>query len=91
MDKMKKAAAIKYEVGEDAPKVIAKGAGYVADKILEKAKLADIPVYQDEKLVESLTKVELGDNIPPELYEVVAEVLLFVDDLDQLYEKIYGK
>lgn len=88
---MKKVAAIKYEVDERAPKVIAKGAGYVADKILEKADMADIPVYQDEDLVESLSKVELGDNIPPELYEVVAEILVFVDDLDKLYDKIHAK
>lgn len=91
MDKMKKAAAIKYSPGETAPAVVAKGSGYVADKILEKAELADIPVYKDEKLVEALTKVDLGDNIPPELYEVVAEILVFVDDLDNLYQKIHAK
>lgn len=79
-----KAVAIKYNPNEPAPKVIAKGHGYVAEKILENASKSDIPVYQDKKLVEELDKVELGVHIPPELYEVVAQVLIFISDLDKL-------
>lgn len=87
---VKKVAAISYEVGEEAPKIIAKGAGIVADKILEKAQENEIPVYKDEKLIETLTKLEIGDYIPPELYKVVAEIMIFVTDLDKLYDKVSG-
>jgi flagellar biosynthesis protein len=78
-----KAVAVKYEMGDTAPKVVGKGQGYVADKILEQAKQNDIPVYKDAKLAEELTRVNLGENIPPELYEIVAQVLVFISDLDK--------
>lgn len=79
-----KAVAIKYSPGDTAPSVVAKGSGHLADKIIEKAEEADVPVYKDEKLVEELTKIDIGSNIPPELYEVVAAVLVFISDLDKL-------
>ncbi len=82
--KNKRAVAIKYTPGDVAPKVVAKGQGYVADKILEKANDSVIPVYKDEKLVKELSSVEIGSNIPQELYEVVAQVLVFISDLDKL-------
>ena len=78
-----KAAAIHYDGGA-APQVVAKGQGYVADKILSKAKEGDIPIYQNPELAEELTKLDLGDMIPPELYEVVAQILVFVSDLDRV-------
>lgn len=82
-----KAVAIKYNKNDDiAPKVIAKGKGYVADKILEEGKNKNIPVYKDENLVKELTEIDLGESIPPELYEVVAYVLNFVSDLDKSQE-----
>lgn len=83
-NKNKRAVAIKYEKGDVAPKVIAKGQGFVAEKIIEKATDEIIPIYKDTKLVEELSSVELGSNIPPELYEVVAQVLIFISDLDKL-------
>ncbi len=86
-EKRKKAAAIQYAPGEQAPTVIAKGKGVVADKILEKAEEANLPVYRDEKLADELTKLEIGEYIPPELYTVVAEILVFVTDLDKLQDK----
>ncbi len=79
-----KAVAISYESGDIAPKVIAKGQGYVAEKIIEKGKALETTVYKDSALVEELTKIEIGDNIPPELYEVVAQVLIFISDLDRM-------
>ncbi|GMQ56936.1 EscU/YscU/HrcU family type III secretion system export apparatus switch protein [Vallitalea sediminicola] len=90
MDKrrIKKVAAIKYDMNETAPTVIAKGKGIVADKILERANEQELPVYKDEKLVESLTKLDIGDMIPPELYQIVAEILVFVSDLDDIYKSI---
>ena len=79
----KKAVAINYNPEDDAPKVLAKGAGYVAEKILEKGKESDIKIYEDPSLVEDLTCVDLGHQIPPELYKAVAQVLVFINELDK--------
>ena len=88
-DKFNKVAvALSYEPGEEAPKVIATGRGVLADKILDKAKESDVPVYEDAKLAKTLSKLELGDMIPPELYGVVAEVLVFVDRMDKIRKKV---
>ena len=81
--KDKKAVAIKYNPDMKAPKVIAKGQGYLANKILETAKKEDVTIYEDKLLVEELEKIDLGLDIPPYLYEVVAQVLLFVSDIDK--------
>ena len=91
--KRKQAIALSYDPEEDAPKVIASGTGLVAEKIIEKAKASDIPVHKDDKLANTLSKLELGDMIPPELYEVVAEILVFVDRMDKIKEKMakHGK
>lgn len=86
--KMKRAAAISYDGKDDAPQLIGKGSGIIADKIIETAREKEIPIYQDEELVESLNKLELGEYIPPELYKVVAEILIFVTDLDELHDKL---
>jgi flagellar biosynthesis protein len=81
---MKKATAIKYNSEtENAPKVIAKGKGYVADAILKRAKDANIPVYEDARLVEQLENLEIGTEIPPYLYDLVAQVLVFIAKMDQ--------
>lgn len=85
---IKKAAAIRYDQGQDAPTVVAKGKGIVAENILEKAEDADVPVYEDAELAEELTRLDLGDFIPPELYTVVAEIMVFVSDLDKLKDKM---
>lgn len=86
-----KAFALSYTKKDTAPRVVAKGQGYVAQKILENAHKSDIPVYEDPELAQELNKIDLGSNIPPELYEVVAEVLIFISDLDHLEElKKYG-
>lgn len=84
----KVAVALSYETGEEAPKVIATGRGVLAEKILDKAKESDVPVYEDEKLAKTLSKLELGEMIPPELYGVVAEVLVFVDRMDRMRKKV---
>lgn len=87
-EKRKIAVALQYNPGEEAPTVVATGRGQIADRILDTAKEADVPVYEDEKLAKTLSKLELGDQIPPELYEVVAEVLVFVDKMDRIRGKI---
>ena len=76
---MKKAVALKYNQERDnAPKVVAKGAGVVADKIIEIAKKHGVPIEENAPLVDALFRVELNKEIPPELYLAVAEVLAFV-------------
>lgn len=86
----KTAVAVAYEPGERAPRILASGKGEVAEKIIEKAKENDVPLYKDNKLADTLSKLKIGDAIPPELYEVVAEVLVFVDDMDRLKAKLDG-
>jgi flagellar biosynthesis protein len=84
IDKSKQAIALRYQTEQDrAPKVIAKGAGFVAEKILESARQNAIPVYQNKTLTGILMAVELDREIPPELYQVVAEVLAYIYRIDQ--------
>lgn len=87
----KTAIALEYKPEEPAPKVIASGRGYLADKILDVAQQEEIPVHQDETLTRSLEEVEIGAYIPQELYQVVAEVLVFVDAMDHIKEKVIDK
>ncbi len=87
-DKVKTAVAISYEAGDVAPKILATGKGEVAERIIEKGKEGNVPLYKDNKLAKTLSKLEIGDAIPPELYDVVAEILVFVDDMDRLRSKI---
>jgi len=70
-----RAAALRYRKGETAPALVASGRGYVAEAILKAAEDAGIPVREDALLVEALAHLELGDRIPPELYQAVAEAL----------------
>ena len=86
--KRKVSVALEYVPGEEAPKIIASGKGVLAEKIIERAKEADVPVYEDSKLANTLSKLEIGDMIPPELYSVVAEILVLVDDMDRLRSKV---
>lgn len=87
----KTAVAVAYEPGDSAPKILATGKGEIAEKIIAKAKENDVPLYKDNKLADTLSKLKIGDAIPPELYEVVAEILVFVDDMDRLKAKLDGK
>ena len=82
--KPKKAVALKYKPGDDhAPRVTAKGTGRLAERIIEMARKHGIPVKDDPDLVEVLSRLDLHDQIPPELYVVVAELLAFVYRLNQ--------
>jgi flagellar biosynthesis protein len=77
------AAAIKYDPGKDAaPRVTAKGKGYVADKIIELAMKHDIPIKSDPGLVEILSRLDIDEQIPIEVYRAVAEILAFVYSLN---------
>jgi flagellar biosynthesis protein len=87
-EKVKQAIALEYSLDDAAPVVIASGKGALAERIIEKAKEANVPVHKDGKLAGTLSKLEIGDMIPPELYEVVAEILVFVDAIDKIKSKM---
>jgi len=79
MDTSPKAIALKYEGKKDtAPKLIAKGRGEVAQKIIDTAKAHNVPLYEDKNLVQVLEALDINTEIPPELYRAVAEVLVFI-------------
>ena len=84
--KNKKAVALQYRMDYAAPKVVATGAGHMAQKIIDTAKDADVRLHYNPALVNELAKVDVGADIPPELYEIVAQILVFIDDLDRLEE-----
>ena len=78
-DARRTAAALGYDPeGEDAPRLLAKGYNELADRIIALAKKHDIPIREDRDLVAVLAKLDLDQEIPPELYRAVAEVLAFV-------------
>ncbi|BCJ95083.1 hypothetical protein acsn021_26520 [Anaerocolumna cellulosilytica] len=85
------AVALGYNTEEAAPKIIASGRGYLADKILKAAEVNRIPVHEDSGLASTLSKLQIGDYIPPELYDVVSEVLLFVDNMDRIKGKVMAE
>lgn len=87
-EKVKQAIALSYDPGDDAPRVIASGKGALAERIIEKAKESEVPVHRDDKLADTLARLEIGDMIPPELYEVVAEILVFVDGMEKIRAKM---
>ncbi|GHS97302.1 flagellar biosynthetic protein FlhB [Synergistales bacterium] len=82
--KRDKAAAVSYDKANDvAPVVIAKGEGFVARRIVEVAQAADVPIVEDAALVSALLSLELGQEIPIELYEAVARILSWIYKLEK--------
>ena len=86
--KTKQAIALAYDPNNEAPTVIASGKGALAERIIEKAQESDVPVHRDDKLADTLSRLDIGDMIPPELYEVVAEILVFVDEMEKIRSKL---
>lgn len=83
-EKPKKAVALRYDQNkENAPRVVAAGKGYQAERILQVARESRLPIYEDPTLVDMLSYLDLGSEIPEELYQMVAEVLVFVYHLDK--------
>lgn len=79
-----KAVALKYTPEEmSAPVVVAKGQGLLAEQIVEKARDSGVPIQEDASLVEVLSKLDIEQQIPSELYQLVAEVLSFVYRTDR--------
>jgi len=87
---IKRAAAISYDPAEnDVPILSAFGEGYLAQKIVSVAKESGVPVLPDPSLSSMLSRISVGDEISPELYEAVAKVLVFVSEVDRSYgEKV---
>jgi flagellar biosynthesis protein len=80
----KTATVIRYDKDKDkAPTVVAHGKGHVAQKIIEMAQSHNIPLQEDPLLVENLIDMDLGENVPPQLYSVIAEVLLLIEKMDK--------
>ena len=84
-DEFQRAVALHYDK-KGAPTVLATGEGEIARLIKERAEAADVPLVEDPKLSYLLSKIPLGDEIPPELYRAVAEVLVFVLRLEKAVE-----
>ena len=80
-----KAVALRYNREQDnAPKIMAKGRGTIAEKILSVARENNIPIKQDKALIDALYRLEINEEIPEDLYRVVAEILAFVYRMNQL-------
>ncbi|MFJ8257667.1 EscU/YscU/HrcU family type III secretion system export apparatus switch protein [Peribacillus asahii] len=80
------AAVIRYDANQGAvPTVVAHGSGQVARRIMELAKQNNIQMQEDESLVSTLLNIDLGESIPPQLYAVIAEILVLLEELDQSY------
>jgi flagellar biosynthesis protein len=82
MEERKKAVALRYDPEKDkAPVVLAKGYSELAERIIKIAKERNIPVVEDKDLISALIRVEVFEEIPPELYRAVAKVLAFIKTL----------
>lgn len=78
-DNPQQAIALRYEPKKDqAPKLVGKGKGHLAEKILELARQNNIPIREDKNLVQILSRLELNQEIPADVYKAVAEILAFV-------------
>lgn len=85
----KKAVVIKYDKEKSAaPKVMAKGKGYLAEKIIKTAKENGVPLKENNELIDSLMSLNLYEEIPPELYSVIAEILAFIYRANNDYDKL---
>lgn len=78
-----RAVALRYEANANAPRVLAKGQGFVAERLIAKAEELGVPLKAEPELVELLLQLELNQVIPPALYAAVAEVLAWAFDVDR--------
>ncbi len=92
----KKAVALRYDNKDIAPIIVASGMGHMAEKIVEIAAENDVPVYEDTSLATILTQLELGAEIPPELYKAIVEIYVFflkytLGNTEKMPEQPHGK
>ena len=76
------AVALQYGAGDAAPVVVASGMGYMAEKIVETAADAGVPIYEDNSLATALTQLKLGQEIPEELYRAIVEIYVYFLNFD---------
>lgn len=81
-EQQERAVALRYEPENGAPVIVASGMGYLAEKMVEIASKAGVPVYEDNSLATILSQMELGKEIPPELYQAVVEIYLYFLNFD---------
>jgi flagellar biosynthesis protein len=80
------AAVIKYDKDQgQVPTVVAQGTGYVAQKIIETAKENGVILQEDSTLLGNLLQIDLGESVPPQLYGVIAEILVLLEKIDEVY------
>ncbi len=85
----KKAVAIKYDQKKSSPPVVvAKGRGYIAESIVKTAQDNGVPIKEDNELTNYLMSLELYEEIPPELYPIIAEILAFIYKANQDYDQV---
>ena len=77
------AAVIRYDESGGAPTVVAQGSGQLAAKIIELADKHNIHMEEDETLLSSLLDVDLGESVPPQLYSVIAEILILIEEMEK--------
>ncbi len=82
-DKQGLAVALKYAPGDQAPRVVAKGRGLIAEEIIARARAHGVYVHESPELVTLLAQVDLDDRIPPALYIAVAELLAWLYRVEQ--------
>ncbi|MEW6607329.1 MAG: EscU/YscU/HrcU family type III secretion system export apparatus switch protein [bacterium] len=88
----RKAVALEYDGDKGhAPKIVAKGKGKLAERIIQVARDHNVLIYEDANLAEVLTKLELNTQIPPDLYQAVAEIFVFIYKLNQKWPTKYGR
>ena len=77
-----RAVALRYDGADNAPVVVASGMGYLAEKIVEVAADSGVPVYEDNSLATMLSQLELGQEIPPSLYQAIVDIYLYFLEFD---------
>ena len=84
--KITEAAALEYSPENNAPRVVAAGTGIIAENIVKVAEESGVPIHADPELAHTLNLLGVGEEIPVELYNVVAQILLYVCDMDRYME-----
>ncbi len=90
-NKRQKAIALRYQEDDNAPRIVATGAGEIARRILKLAKDNNIPIQENDDLVDILGRLDIGYEIPPETYRAVAEILAFLYRTDAVWRKKKAK
>ena len=78
----KRAVALHYGADDTAPVVVASGMGYLAEKIVDVAQANGVPVYEDDSLATILTQLQLGQEIPAELYQAIVDIYVYFLNFD---------